>query len=260
MRSCLYEGWVWHRRRFPVAHRFRYRLAALYLDLEELDAAFAGRWLWSTRRPSLVWFRRADYLGDPRQPLRQAVQDCLAAHGRPDLAGPIQVLTQPRYLGFVINPVSFYFCHRSDGQLGGVLAEVTNTPWGQRQVYLLTAADDGPLDGPARPLRKQLHVSPFLPMEMEYRCRVRPPGERLRLQIANYHAGRRQFLAGVDLRRRPWDTPHLTRLLCRYPLMTQRIALGIYLQALRLWWKGAACYPNPSTSFPSHLSSGARLR
>lgn len=251
MQSCLYEGWVWHRRRIAVRHHFRYRVGFLYLDADEIAAAFAGSWLSSASRPALVWFRRADYLGDPRQTLREAVAAFLAAHGRQDLCGPLHVLTQPRYLGFVLNPVSFYFCHTPQGHLGAVIAEVTNTPWGERHTYLLTPQQAGPLEGSTRPLAKQLHVSPFLPMEMEYRCRIHPPGDRLRLQIANYRSGRRQFLAALYLRRRPWPRGGPTSLLWRHPLMTQRIALGIYTQALRLWWKGATYYPHP----PMHSAS-----
>jgi hypothetical protein len=245
MRSCLYEGWVWHRRRLRVRHRFRYRLAALYLDLDEIQTAFAGGWLWSATGPALIRFRRDDYLGDAHQPLREAVDAFLAAHGRHDLVGPVQLLTQPRYFGYVINPVSLYFCHTAGGQLGAVIAEVTNTPWGERHAYLLAAPDGGPLDGPTRPLAKQLHVSPFLPLTMEYRCRIHPPGAQLRVQIASYRSGRRQFVAGLSLRRRPWPRLGPTPLLWRYPLMTHRIALGIYAQALRLWWKGATYYPHP---------------
>jgi DUF1365 family protein len=163
----------------------------------------------------------------------------------------VRLLTQPRYLGFVINPVSFYFCHTEHGQLGAVIAEVTNTPWGERCAYLLAPREGASLEGPTRPLAKELHVSPFLPMTMEYRCRLRPPGERLWLTISNYCGGRRAFMAGLFLRRRSWPRRGPASLLWRYPLMTHRIALGIYAQALRLWWKGARYYPHP----PGHASS-----
>jgi DUF1365 family protein len=259
MHSCLYEGWVWHRRRLKVSHRFRYRVAYLYLDLDELDAAFPQSWWCSTRRLAPLWFRRADYLGGERQPLRQAVDAFLAEHGRRDLAGPVRLLTQPRYFGFVINPVSFYFCHAASGQLGAVIAEVTNTPWGERRAYLLTPRDGRWLDGPTRPVGKQMHVSPFLPMGMEYRCRIRPPGARLRLQIANYRAGRRAFSAGLFLRRRPWPRGGPAPLLWRAPLMTHRIAVGIYAQALRLWWKGAPYYPHRPVPTSSVKLSGAKV-
>lgn len=258
MVCCLYEGWVWHRRRLKVRHGFRYRVGFVYLDLDEIETAFAGSWLCSTRRPAPVRFCRADYLGDARQPLREAVAAFLASHGRSDLCGPVALLTQPRYLGFLINPVSFYFCHAAGGELGAVIAEVTNTPWGERRAYLLVPREGKWLDGPARPVPKQLYVSPFLPMEMEYRCRIRAPGAHLRLQIANYRAGRRTFAAALWLRRQPWPRGGPGRLLWRYPLMTHRIALGIYAQALRLWWKGADYYPHPPVSRSILPDCGAR--
>jgi DUF1365 family protein len=108
MRSSIYEGQVSHARAVPVAHAFRYRLFMLYLDLAELPQLFAGSRLWSAVRPALAWFRRGDYLGDPREPLDESVRGLVerATGRRP--AGPIRLLTHPRYFGYGFNPVSFY--------------------------------------------------------------------------------------------------------------------------------------------------------
>jgi len=142
MHSCLYEGSVWHRRRTPVEHRFRYDLSLILLDLDEVEEAFRGKWLWSAERAGVAWFRRADHLGDPQKPLIDAVRQLLATHGLGWLRGPIRLLTQPRYFGFVMNPVSFYFCFGDDGQkLEAVVAEVNNTPWGERHCYILRSED-----------------------------------------------------------------------------------------------------------------------
>ncbi|MFG0319258.1 MAG: DUF1365 family protein, partial [Planctomycetota bacterium JB042] len=86
MESAVYFGEVTHRRRAPIEHAFRYRLAQLWLDLDELPEALDGRLLWSARRPALAWFRRADFLtdpDDPAKPLKEAVLDRVeAACGR----------------------------------------------------------------------------------------------------------------------------------------------------------------------------------
>ena len=132
-RHCaLYFGVVRHRRFDAVRHSFATRLYFAYLDLDELDAAFRGRFWWSARRPAPMWFRRADYFGPPDVPLADAVRDAVAARTgrRPD--GPVRVLTHLRAFGYVFNPVSFYYCFDRDERLQAVLAEITNTPWGER--------------------------------------------------------------------------------------------------------------------------------
>lgn len=253
MHSCVYEGWVWHHRREPVSHRFRYALSMIYLDLDEWSEAFRGKWLWSSQYPALAWFRRADYLGDARQPLTESVRDVLSSENITDADGPIRLLTQPRYFGFLINPVSFYFCFdRSGTNLRAVIAEVTNTPWGERRCYVLKGDSLHTQDSES-PLRidKQLHVSPFLPMDMEYDWRLDVPTSRLRIDIRNYPQGEQQhsrdvFAATLQMVRREWTPAALRRVLWRYPLMTQRVAAGIYWQAWKLWRKGCPIYPHPS--------------
>src|SRR5690242_10337995 len=97
MNSCIYEGWVRHRRFTPVPHAFRYRLFMMYLDLDELDRVFAGRWFWSATRLAIARFNRRDYFGDPALNLKQAVQqEIQRASGRTH-KGPVRLLTHLRY-------------------------------------------------------------------------------------------------------------------------------------------------------------------
>ncbi|HEX8777037.1 MAG TPA: DUF1365 family protein, partial [Rhodanobacter sp.] len=138
LRSAVYEGTVWHRRTTPHPHAFSYRMAQLYLDLDELDRVFANRWLWSNGRRNLAEFRRSDYLGPAEMPLADAVRLRVqqAVGRRP--AGPIRLLTHLRYGGIVFNPVSFYYCYGEDGDtLECIVAEITNTPWHERHAYVL---------------------------------------------------------------------------------------------------------------------------
>lgn len=246
MHTCLYEGTVWHRRREPL-HRFRYDVSFLYLDLDEVAEAFRGRWLWSDRRPTLAWFRREDYLGPAKQPLADSVREVLAGHGLGQLKGPIRLLTHPRYFGFVMNPVSFYFCFDSDGEtLRSVVAEVTNTPWGERHSYVVHAAGVPEKSMFSRALEKEFHVSPFLPMDLTYRWQLSSPAEHLKVRIEACQQDNSVFSAAMSLARRPWTTANLRRALWRFPLMTHRVAAAIYWQALQLWWKGAAYCPHPA--------------
>lgn len=236
MRSALYAGTVTHRRRTPVAHVFRFRLFMPYLDLAELPGALRGVPRWLAR------FRREDYLGDPAVPLDEAVRDLVEERLGFRPAGAVRLLAHLRSFGHCFNPVAFYWCFAPDGErIEAVVAEVTNTPWGERHAYVAAARgnDDGVLESRHD---KALHVSPFMPMAMTYRWRVSRPGERLAIAIETRDAdGALVFDAHLALRRRPLSRGALAR----HPGMTLRVLAGIYGQALRLRLKGARWHAKP---------------
>lgn len=247
--SALYVGAVRHRRFDAVRHDFTVRLWLAYLDLDELDAAFAGRWWWSCTRPAPQWFRRRDYLGPPGRPLADAVRD--AVHDRlgvrPD--GAVRVLTNLRTFGFVFNPVTLYYCFDRDERLVAVLAQITNTPWGERHHYVVGAGDGG------RPLRaafaKEFHISPFQPMAQQYRWALSVPGARLGVHMQNHADGRRVFDATLALERRPWTTRGLCAVALRHPWMTAKVVVMIYWHAFRLWLKKAPFHVHPRKRCPA---------
>ncbi|HEV7773106.1 MAG TPA: DUF1365 domain-containing protein [Conexibacter sp.] len=250
--SAIYEGVVTHRRRTPVAHAFRFSLFLMYIDLAELPQLFDGHPLWSARRRAVACFRRADYLGDAAVPLdtavRELVQDRLGF--RP--AGPVRMLAHLRYLGHCFNPVVFYWCFAPDGaRVEAVVAEVTNTPWGERHAYVV--AGEGNADHVLESRHeKALHVSPFMAMEMTYRWRVGTPGKRLAVTIENRDAdGALVFDAQLALSRREITRTSLTRVLARHPAMTLRVLGGIYGQALRLRLKRAPWHAKPVSTSPA---------
>jgi uncharacterized protein len=188
MHSALYEGTIRHRRAAVRRHEFRHRIAMAYVDLDELPGLLGGRLL--RRGPGLVRFRRRDYLGDPAVPLADAVRELVAEASR------IRVLTQLRTLGHCFNPISLYYCFDGDERLRGVIAEVTNTPWGERHAYVL--------DGRRSEHEKAMRVSPFMGMDQRYRVSVAPPGPTLSVHIESREHGARAFDATLKLHRRPF--------------------------------------------------------
>jgi DUF1365 family protein len=244
MQSALYEGTVRHRR-FAVRPRaFRHRLALVCIDLDELPELLGGRLV--RRAPGLVRFRRADYLGEQAVPLADAVRALVARRtGRaPD--GPIRLLTQLRTFGHCFNPVSFYYCHRADGTLQCVVAEVTSTPWSERHAYVLEAGDGPVVSGR---LDKRLHVSPFMGMDQHYLWRATAPAPgrpTLSVHIESREAGARAFDATLDLRRRPLTARTLRRALARHPAATLRVLALIYAHAAVLALKRVPLHPRPA--------------
>lgn len=251
--SAVYEGTVIHRRLVPHPHAFRYRMAQLYLDLDELDRVFAHRWLWSVDRRNLAAFRREDYLGPTNLSLADAVRTRVQQATGTWPAGPVRLLTHLRYAGVIFNPVSFYYCYAEDGAtLEAIVAEITNTPWHERHAYVLpcaTATLHGRLLGWDFP--KTFHVSPFMPMARQYDWRFSVPDKDLHVHMDVLRDGKRQFDAWLQMRRLPLTGASLARVLWRYPLMTGQVVGAIYWQALRLWLKRTPFYDHPSTTRPT---------
>ncbi len=225
MHSAIYHGSLRHRRFAPRAHAFRYPLFMVYLDLAELDTVFRGRWLWSTRRRALARFDRADHLGDPAVPLDRAVRDLVEERTGRRPAGAVRLLTHLRYFGHCFNPVSFYYCFDAgDTCIEAIVAEVNNTPWGERHCYLLSNPHQS-VAGRHQRYRseKAFHVSPFMPMELGYEWGLSTPGRQLNVHmaLARTDAARQKiFDATMRLQRAPITGWRLAGMLARFPLMT----------------------------------------
>jgi len=264
MYSCIYAGKVRHRRFTPVENSFDYRGFWVYLDLAELDDVFRGRWLWSTKRPTLAWFRERDHLEFPepaadsntdRLSLETSIRNLVESRLGTRPTGPIRLLTNLRYFGYVMNPVSFYYCYDETGQrLESVVAEVNNTPWNERHCYILNSSENGTHSDSSQTARhrfrveKCFHVSPFMEMDYQYKWQIVEPGKTLTVHIENLREKQAVFDVTFHLRRRPIRTAELARAIIRHPSMTGKTVSAIYWQALKLWWKKVPFVPHPRTA------------
>lgn len=253
MNSCIYEGQVRHRRFSPRSHEFNYRLYMMYLDLDELPGLFDGFWLWSAKRFNIAWFRRKDHLGDGATPLKQAASNLLFERTGIRPQGPIRLLTHCRYFGFGFNPVSFYYCFdRDDTRVEHIIAEVNNTPWGEQYCYLLCESDNEmATDGTSshkqfKPV-KDFHVSPFMPMNIQYDWRFNEPEKRLAVHMQNFEDEEKLFDATLDLQYQPIRSATMARVLLQYPVITLKVLAGIYFEAMRLLLKRTPIYDHPDT-------------
>jgi DUF1365 family protein len=186
--SALYVGTIRHRRFAVRRHELLHRISMAYLDLDELPQLLGGRLV--RRRPGFVRFRRADYLGDPAVPLADSVRELVGEAAR------VRLLTNLRTLGHCFNPVSFYYCFDDAERLRTVVAEVTNTPWGERHAYVL--------DARRSEHDKAMRVSPFMGMDQRYTVSLAPPGPTLSVHIESREEDGKAFDATLNLRRRPF--------------------------------------------------------
>ncbi len=244
--SAIYEGVVRHRRLWPRRHEFKFPLFMMCLDLSELPDVLDGRLFWSARRPALARFRRSDYLGGEGLSLDEAVRNQVESRTGRRPTGRISLLTHLRYFGYNFNPVSFYYCH-GDAGTESIIAEITNTPWKERHAYVLDGrAAEEPGNGVQRfRFQKSFHVSPFMPMDMQYDWSFSEPGESLLVHMNQSDRHGKVFDATMTMKRKEISGAALARVLVRYPMLTAQVIARIHVEALRLWLKRVPIVPHP---------------
>ncbi len=226
----VYEGTARHRRVSP-AREFSPKLFLAYLDVDELPGSLDDIPGWSGRRRAPVHFRRRDFFDGRDRPLGAAVRDLVEARLGRRPVGRVHLLAQLRTFGWLFNPIAVYYCWERDGRtLDALVLEVSNTPWGERHWYVLDARHANGTETTA----KAMHVSPFLPMDLDYRISWTPPGHDLHLTIDVVRGGTPLFSAALAMRRAVLSPLDAVTILVRYPLAPLRVSLGIYRRALTL--------------------------
>lgn len=262
LQSCIYTGLVWHQRTQPKVHQFNYRVFMMYLSLDELDALLALSRFWGKRWYHLARFKREDFYGETDR----CISDCVREKIQNDLGftptGPVRLLANVRYFGYITNPISCYYCYDQHDNLVAQLLAVTNTPWGEKHSYVIDLRDQASSDRVEVGFQKQMHVSPFMPMNIQYQWQGLKPGEQLKFSLSNClksaastdsmrNAGQSKakttpiFKAGVNFSRVEINKHSLNQVLLSYPVMTLKVLAGIYWQALRLFIKRINIFPHP---------------
>ncbi len=232
MDNAVYEGVVEHRRHVERPHAFKYSLYMLWLRVSEVDDPKASWPLISRAAFAPVSVCQGDYLAHRSE---ASLKDRLAAEIKEktqgDWDGEAFMLANPRHFGFVMNPLALYYCFNKQQNLVYIVGEITNTPWGERHCYVfdMMASQDSKIAKFS--FKKTFHVSPFLPMEMDYTWNLSQPGKMLTVNIWNRVESRVDFEAHLMLARRSLSGFEILRQMVLRPLMTFKVWLGIYVNA-----------------------------
>ncbi len=246
MQSCLYEGEITHHRLRPIAHRFRYRMAMAYLDLDELPCLMQSLRMLGQSKLAPVAFLEQDHFDQLQCPLIEQVRTIVLEQTGSITTGPVRLLTQLRCFGYYFSPLNLYYCFSEDEKsIDAVVAEVSNTPWLETHRYVLRSQDSPFSSELSARHQKEFHVSPFMGMDLQYEWHLTAPTDSLGVQILTDNGGPPFFSARLNLQRHSLSNRSLTRLLIRYPFSTARIVTSIYWQAFRLWRKQCPYYPHP---------------
>ena len=247
--SCLYECSVMHHRLAPKEHHFRHDIFMFYLDLDEIDAVARNTFLFSRNRRNFYAFRDADHLPSGGGALKENVLAYLSRSGvESGKVARIMLLTLPRVLGYIFNPVSLYFCFDAAGAPVCAIAEVGNT-FREMKLFLLGAGDFDNQETFRKIAPKHFYVSPFSSLELSFDFKLRIPGAALEIHIDDRDGDERVLLSTLSGRRAVLSNARLLWFSVKYPLVTLKVIFLIHWHALLLYLKRIPFYrkaANPS--------------
>ena len=233
--SALYECTVMHHRLVPKVHRFSYRVFYLWLDLDDLDHQDKRLRLFSRNRFNVFSFFDSDHIVKSGADVKENVLQILREDGVDvSLISSIKLLTFPRVLGHIFNPVCFYYCFDADGRPVCAVAEVTNT-YHEQKPYILKRLEDP--RGFRLTTPKHFYVSPFFGLNLNFDFKLRLPDEHLEIHIDDRDGEDRVLITQLTGKRRELTDRALFACAFKYPLLTLRVIFLIHWHAFLLWIK-----------------------
>lgn len=259
----LAKAKIRHKRFTPKVHDFCYSIGYLWLDIDEIDKAFKQSALWSLNKWNIISLHQKDYLpstiGEPELDMRAAVLELIKRQHNIKLSSAtIKLLTIPRFIGYSFNPVSFYFVFSQSVDFPDfIIADITNTPWGERHAYCLRShkqhnSDNASDNSQQFDFDKIFHVSPFMPMDMQYEWRFSFSEQSNRIHMKLLEHNKMKFFANMEYQVKPMSTVAMWLYPFQFPMQSLKVVFGIYWQALRIKLKGIPYFKHPKADKPQN--------
>lgn len=240
--GVLYSGRVMHHRLRPRRHRFVYRLFTLLIDIDRLKDLDRRLTFLSTERANLFSFYNRDHGPRNGTPLRPWVEGELKGAGLDEPPARIKLLAVPRFLGYVFNPLSIYYCYNRDERLFAIVYEVKNT-FGEQHAYALAVPPEATLERIHQHCEKDFYVSPFIEAKANYKFSLNSPNNNLDVRIIEYIQDEPLLVATLQGQQKPLTDRQLLIQAVLHPFLPQKVMASIHYEALKLWLKGISLQP-----------------
>ena len=241
MESCIYKGFVTHRRFIPLRHFFSYKTFSILFDLDELVVLNKKISFFSLNSFNLFSFYNKDHGERDGSNLKNWVIASLKKYNLSLNISKVKLLCFPRIFGYVFNPLSVFYCYESE-KLKAILYEVKNT-FNEQHTYIFLVDENSKII--SQNCNKKFYVSPFIEMETFYNFRLSEPDENLKILIKQTNTLKEKVLVACQTgKKQAFSTKGLIINFLIHPLMTFKIMIAIHFEALRLWKKGAIFQKN----------------
>ena len=241
---AIYQGIIIHQRSSPKKHSFTYKTNMLYLDLDKIKEAFSDNFFWSYNKPNFASFYRSDFYGDKNKTIKKSIQTLLLKKINLNHKGKVFLLTTIRFFGYSFNPVSFYYCFDETEKIQAIVTHITNTPWKEKYAYVHDCRNNSSMSKIFK-FEKSFHVSPFMPMDINYNWVFTSPKDFLYVSMDNLLKNKLIFNATLKMTKRAWTAYALNKILFLSIPMSIKAIILIYFNALILFIKKVKFYPHP---------------
>lgn len=236
LKSSLYEAKVYHTRLKGFKNQFSYGIYTFLLDLAEIDNLDKKNKLFARNRFSLFSFYDKDHLDLGLDNIQENIETYIRREGYKGSIGKIYLLTNLRVLGYVFNPVSFYFILNEAGEKVCAIAQVGNTFREMKPYFFPEPADKGDFDFHLE-VDKFFYVSPYIPLDSRFIFKLKLPSDQLKIQVDSYESGEKVLGTAYTGKKKEFKDLNLILYFLKFPLVTVKVIGAIHVQALKLYFK-----------------------